>query len=274
MAPEQIGKSFDQFQIGGLSWVERARLGGLSAVLSAGASQRKNLLLHSVGLFGAKKALFLQANKGILLDFGCGNGRMLRFFSQRGWSVIGVDITPEMLSEAQRTGLPKRSALALTDGMSVPLRDQSVDMIWVCGVLKFSLFPPGSTCRGGSGGVTDDPFIPVYHDIATEFYRVLKTDGFVVNVETYVDAPPRAFTLDFEQVGFVTKKVAVLRRYEGVLERICEWRDWRGLPPRLVILAGQLCAAFRFWFDSPRRAAIGMRDYLFIWSKPKADRLG
>jgi hypothetical protein len=37
----------------------------------------------------------------------------------------------------------------------------------------------------------------------------------------------------------------------------------------LVIAAGYACAALRFWFDDPRRRLDGMRDYLFVWRKPK-----
>lgn len=255
----------------GARWSDLAHLGELSAVLSPGSPERRNLFLHSIQLFAAKVVLTLDRHKGpkkeILLDFGCGTGRFLRFFGDRGWSVIGTEITAEMLHEAQRFGLPKRSVLSLTDGISIPLRDQSVDMVWVCGVLKFSLFEPGSICRGGSGALTEEPFVPVYRDIAKEMYRVLKPGGLAVNVEMYVDAQPEAFMNDFEQVGFVTKQVRVLHRY-GRLDKLCKADH---LPLKCVVLVAQLSAAFRVWFDDPRRQVSGLRDYLFVWFKPKRD---
>ena len=120
----------------------------------------------------------------------------------------------DMLSQARKFGLPLGSQVCLTDGVSIPLRDRSVNMIWVCGVLKYSLFEPSSACRGGSGPDTVTE-VPSYQEIAKEMYRVLKPGGYVVNVEMWVDAPPHVFTPDFENVGFATKQVRVLRQIFG-----------------------------------------------------------
>ncbi|MCM3902715.1 MAG: class I SAM-dependent methyltransferase [Pyrinomonadaceae bacterium] len=237
--------------------------------------------MHGATIFAAKIALAINRirgrKKGVVLDFGCGVGRVVRFFGSKGWSVIGTEVTMEMLSAAHKFGLPQAALVALTDGVNIPVRDQSVDMIWVCGVLKYGLFKPGSACRIIGNPVDDEPstepFVPVYRDIAKEMYRVLKPGGFIVDVEMWVDAPPDVFIPDFEEAGFVTKQVRILRRYAGKLERKCQdWRNWRRLPPKLVTTAGQLCAAFRFWFDNPRSEVcdLNFRDYLFIWSKPQA----
>src|SRR5262245_34376447 len=140
-----------KFQLDGARWSDLAPLGELSAVLSPGSPQRRNLFLNAIQLYGVKVALALNSNKGrerILLDFGCGTGRFVRMFGRKGWSVIGTEVTAEMLREARGFGVPKQSLLTLTDGVFIPLVNQSVDMIWVCGVLKYSLFRPGSVCRG------------------------------------------------------------------------------------------------------------------------------
>lgn len=258
------------FETQGPTWAERAHLGELDAVLSPGDTERRNLFLHGISLFGAKKALTLLRNKkaqNVVIDFGCGTGRFVRFFGRKGCSVIGVDITSEMLTEARKFGLPPLSEVSLTDGISIPADDGSVDMIWVCGVLKYSLFPPGSICRGGDGTLTKEPFVPVYHEIAKEMHRVLKPQGLVVNVEMYVDVQPKAFVVDFEQVGFITNQVYVLHRY-GRIDKLCK-STW--LPRKWVVLAGFLSAALRLWLDDPRRPVSGVRDYLFVWSKPKND---
>jgi len=39
-------------------------------------------------------------DKGILLDLACGTGTLCEFFAKRGYEVIGVDASEEMLSEA------------------------------------------------------------------------------------------------------------------------------------------------------------------------------
>ena len=265
-----------EFDHSGMPWSDVLDKGELNAVLYRRGSERVNLLMHAQTTFGAKVALArsgLNRRTGVVLDFGCGTGRIVRFFGSQGLKVIGVDVTPEMLVAARRFGLPPQSTLAQVDGISIPLGNESVDLIWVCGVLKYSLFKPGSPCRVAGGVLPDaaaiESFVPVYADIAREMYRVLKPGGMVTNVEMWVNAEPSVFTRDFEAARFVTKRVAVLRRYRGWMERVLEWRGHYRLPAWSVIAAGQLCARVRYLFDRPERPALDFRDYLFIWSKPE-----
>jgi SAM-dependent methyltransferase len=237
-----------KFETEGPTWSERASFGELNAVLSPTGGERINKYLHGVGLFAAKTALSINPDASILLDFGCGTGRFVRFFVSKGRSVIGTDITPEMLSESRRYGTPERSMLVMTDGVTIPVKDQSLDMIWICGVLKYSLF------------INE----PVYPFIAKEMYRVLKPGGRVVNVEMYVEAPPDTFIPGFEMAGFVTEQVRILHRHYGRFEVICLFPHF---PSRFIVPAGQLIARIRYWFDDPHRTIPGLRDYLFVWSK-------
>jgi SAM-dependent methyltransferase len=273
--------NLSEFAHQGKSWAERASHDELSSVLYVNGSERVNLLMHGSTLAAAKAALALRRRPGMLLDFGCGVGRMLRFFGARGWCVAGTEITAEMLAKARQIGVPERCQLHLTNGVSIPLPDESVDLIWVSGVLKYALLHPSSKSRGGTepdhvGTRTDivpsetsheQPFIPVYENVAKEMYRVLKRGGFVINVEMWVDARPELFTAAFERVGFTTKRIAVLRRYEGWLERLCQWREWHAFPPAAVVAAGELIGRLRLYFDNPCRRGGGMRDYLFVWAK-------
>lgn len=279
---ESMGQSNTKtnFETEGPSWAERASRGELTAVFSPDATDRRNLFLHTVSLYAANRALALTRERGSLLDFGCGTGRMLRFFAAHGWSVIGTEITSEMLDEARRFGLPNDAQVHLTDGVAIPLPSECVDMIWVCGVLKYGLFEPGTICRGGSGQSSPEgsstarsardnrekAFVPVYRDIAREMYRVLKPGGWVVNNEVYVDAPPDVFTRDFEAIGFVTQDVRVLQRYYEPLGKHVQSPR---VPRWCMIAAARLYAARRFHFDDPRRRVPGLRDYMFVWSKPK-----
>ena len=123
-----------------------------------------------------------------ILDYGFGTGRFLRYFANHAVNVVGIDITPEMLSQARKIGLPENVSTHLADGVTILLEDGSVDLIWVCGVLKYTLFPPGTQCRGGGGPATikrnnalvekaaveGEPFVPVYRVVAQEMFRVLK----------------------------------------------------------------------------------------------------
>ncbi len=260
----------------GPSWAERAGRGELSAVFSPDGTERRNLFLHTVSLYGANRALALTQERGVLLDFGCGTGRMLRFFAAHGWSVIGTEITPEMLDEARRLGLPDGAQVYLTNGVAIPLLNESVDMIWVCGVLKYSLIEPGAVSRGGSGrapsedgsghNAKEPAFVPVYRDIAREMHRVLKPGGWVVNNEVYVDSPPAVFTQDFEDVGFATQDVRVLQRH---FEPFSKFLQSPRVPRWCVSAAARFYAGSRFCFDDPQRQLPGPRDYLFVWSKAK-----
>lgn len=271
----------------GMSWSERAQLGEMEAVCYAGGSERKNIMLHGAALVGAQKALRLAQKKGlrqlVVLDFGCGTGRMVRFFAMHGCSVLGVDITPEMVQAAQNHGIPRGSEVRHFDGLSVPMEDHSVDIVWVCGVLKYTLFPPGTGCLHGyvqpkdgdsthtcGGSSIGDGFIPTYDKIAKEFYRVLKPGAFVANYEMWIDARPEVFTSGFEQAGFVTEHVRVLRQYTGRLERLCEWHDSYRLSPGFVLFVARLCATLRYHLDDPGALGRGFCDKLFIWRKPEA----
>ena len=246
--PQELSK----FMTGGPTWVDRAPMGELKAVLSPTASDRGNDFHHSVHLLGATRALGLKRPGNVVLDFGCGTGRFMRFFGDRGLFVIGTEITFDMLSEALRIGLPKNSSLMLTDGLSIPVADASIDMIWCCAVLRYSLFVPE----------------PVYAHIAREMYRVVKPGGLLVNLEMHVDSSPETFTRDFEHAGFTTRDIRVLKRYGGFAEDCLKSHF---LPARFVIAVGRLWAALHYWFDSPHRSSRGLRDYLFVWSKPQSE---
>jgi SAM-dependent methyltransferase len=76
---------------------------------------------------------------GLAVDVGCGNGRALS--ALRGavgahGTVIGLDVTPEMLGEARTASLEARAALVLADARRVPLGDASADAIFAAGLVN------------------------------------------------------------------------------------------------------------------------------------------
>jgi SAM-dependent methyltransferase len=177
-----------------------------------------------------------------------------------------MDITPEMLEEADRFGLPKDCETHLTDGSTLDLPDASVDFIWVCGVLKYALFPPSAACRGGnadSPASADEAFEPTYHQLAAEMFRVLKPGGRVAHLEMYVDTPPQPFLDGFQEAGFTAESIQVTRRENGRFERF--------RPGALQSALIPCRASFGVWIrrllDDPNRALVGFRDYLFMWKK-------
>src|SRR5262249_50573173 len=104
----------------GTPWSQRAELGELRAVLDVNGSERRLLMMHGPGLVAAKQALSMlggqRGSKPVVLDFGCGTGRMVRFFGEIGCEVLGIEVTLEMLKEVNKYGLPSTAWLSHFDG--------------------------------------------------------------------------------------------------------------------------------------------------------------
>lgn len=67
-----------------------------------------------------------------ILDLGCGSGRDLRYFAQRGFRVIGIDYSPRLVELAR--GYSKQPVV-LGDFASLPFEDNSFDAVWSIGSL-------------------------------------------------------------------------------------------------------------------------------------------
>lgn len=75
---------------------------------------------------------------GVALDLACGTGRalpMLRAAVGPTGTVVGADLTAEMLAEAARHGRASLAALVLADAMRLPLATASVDAVLGSGLL-------------------------------------------------------------------------------------------------------------------------------------------
>ncbi|MFC9238920.1 class I SAM-dependent methyltransferase [Streptomyces decoyicus] len=74
-----------------------------------------------------------------VLDAGCGTGRALPALraavGPRG-TVLGADLTPEMLQAAVRAGRNRDAALLLADVARLPLPDAALDAVFAAGLLS------------------------------------------------------------------------------------------------------------------------------------------
>ncbi|OEJ30859.1 class I SAM-dependent methyltransferase [Streptomyces subrutilus] len=73
-----------------------------------------------------------------VLDAGCGTGRALtplRAAVGTSGTVIGADLTPQMLAAAQRAGRGAQAALLLADVTRLPLRDGALDAVFAAGLV-------------------------------------------------------------------------------------------------------------------------------------------
>ncbi|MEV6687066.1 methyltransferase domain-containing protein [Streptomyces sp. NPDC051130] len=73
-----------------------------------------------------------------VLDAGCGTGRALpalRAAVGPSGTVIGADLTPQMLAAAREAGRGEAAALLLTDVARLPLRDGVLDAVFAAGLI-------------------------------------------------------------------------------------------------------------------------------------------
>lgn len=70
---------------------------------------------------------------GSILDAGCGGGRDCRAFADRGFKVIGIDLSIEMIRLARE--FAPGCKLMAADVRYIPLPDQTIDGIWCCASL-------------------------------------------------------------------------------------------------------------------------------------------
>ena len=93
-----------------------------------------------------------------ILDLGSGSGRDLRYFSTRGFNVVGLDYSLALLHLARSVS---RCSVVLADMRAIPFRDGSFDAIWAVATLLH--------LRRGT--------IPA---VLAEVGRVLRADGFLL----------------------------------------------------------------------------------------------
>ncbi len=69
---------------------------------------------------------------GLVLDVGCGPGQYARALESRGLRVVGLDLSPGMLHQAQVEGTHR---LVCTDMCHLPIADERADGCFVCASL-------------------------------------------------------------------------------------------------------------------------------------------
>jgi ubiquinone/menaquinone biosynthesis C-methylase UbiE len=115
-----------------------------------------------------KMALLESLQPGRILDIGCGTGEQSLFLAKRGYQVVGVDISREMLvkvnKSAQEGNLKDITSFVIASAEALPFRDKSFEgLISIFGVFNH---------------------IPRVEHAFEETHRVLKSGGsaiFTVN---------------------------------------------------------------------------------------------
>lgn len=102
-----------------------------------------------------------------VLDAGCGTGRALaplRAAVGPTGSVLGADLTPEMLAAAQRAGRATEGTLLLADVARLPLRDGALDAVFASGLIAH-LPDPEANLRELARVVSPGGRLALFHPI-------------------------------------------------------------------------------------------------------------
>ena len=120
---------------------------------------QRHLLAVAMRFIGRRKEL----RDSAVLDFGCGSGRWVDFFTRRGCRYSGVDISSELLRMA-RGRWPEASFSAVQDGR-IPYPDSSFDVICSIAVIHHNPYERQEA-------------------LAAELSRVVRAGGYLVLFES------------------------------------------------------------------------------------------
>ncbi|MGS2586057.1 class I SAM-dependent methyltransferase [Streptomyces hebeiensis] len=102
-----------------------------------------------------------------VLDAGCGTGRALPALREavgpRG-TVLGVDLTPEMLQAAVRAGRRSSGRLLLADVRRLPVRSETLDAVFGAGLISH-LPRPADHLRELARVVRPDGLLALFHPV-------------------------------------------------------------------------------------------------------------
>ncbi|WP_030759034.1 class I SAM-dependent methyltransferase [Streptomyces sp. NRRL F-2664] len=102
-----------------------------------------------------------------VLDAGCGTGRALgalRAAVGPAGTVLGVDLTPQMLAAARRAGRAADGALLLADVARLPLRSEVLDAVFAAGLIAH-LPDPAANLRELARVVRPGGRLALFHPI-------------------------------------------------------------------------------------------------------------
>lgn len=120
-----------------VDWGKRAQGGFLrSGIDLADQKGHKNHYIDLLQKMALKEVLEFGGDE-IVLDFGCGSGRMAHWIAPKVRKVIGLEGTPEMIQLAERNRETDNVEFMVYDGVNFPLLSYSLDMILSVGVLQY-----------------------------------------------------------------------------------------------------------------------------------------
>ncbi len=122
--------------MGKFDWGQRAQKGFLASGLDPSDRRgHKNYYIDLLQKMALDEVLELRGNE-VVLDFGCGSGRISYWIAPRVKRVIGMEVTPEMVDLAEKNRTAENVEFILYDGSDFPETPFKFDLIMTIGVLQ------------------------------------------------------------------------------------------------------------------------------------------
>jgi SAM-dependent methyltransferase len=119
-----------------IDWGRRAQKGFLrSGIDPADRKGHKNYYIDLLQKTALEEVLRLKGDE-VVLDFGCGSGRVAYWIAPRVKKVVGLEITREMIDLAEKNRTADNVEFAVYDGLHFPVLPYPFDLILSVGVLQ------------------------------------------------------------------------------------------------------------------------------------------
>jgi SAM-dependent methyltransferase len=121
---------------GGISWIERSRMGPLRGVIDAAdVVGRRNLYMHALHLRVLTHELDKAGPINNALDFGCGTGRFIKTLATKSLRVIATDKEAAMVQAARVYSSGSHAEIVRCDAANVPFENAQFDFVLCSSVL-------------------------------------------------------------------------------------------------------------------------------------------
>lgn len=132
----KLGEKIDENILVKMDWSQRAERGFLAAGIDPGDLRGcKNYYIDLLQKMALGEVMNFRGDE-IVLDFGCGSGRISYWIAPRVKRVIGLEITPEMIHLAEKYRTAHNVEFILYDGMNFPEFPFYFDLILSIGVIQ------------------------------------------------------------------------------------------------------------------------------------------
>lgn len=119
-----------------VDWGERAKKGFLaSGIDPSDRKGHKNDYIDLLQKMALQEVLELKGDE-IILDFGCGSGRISYWIAPKVKKVVGLEITREMIDLAEKNRVAENVEFIVYDGVRFPVVPYPFDLILSVGVLQ------------------------------------------------------------------------------------------------------------------------------------------